>query len=408
MKKTKILTIAGLVSITSLNAQSLYYVGQEATETIPLTWTVGSSLVYDDNVTPVVQEGNLGYQDEAWSITPYIKSNFTLVDPQTTMNFYARTGMTYFIDEMEAVGANQEIPNARLGFDFNHSVSERLRFSSRNLFSYELEPEFAIGVSNDRQIDPYFFYSTDNSVGYRWTERVGSYTGFGFNGFIGDVALADRKSWNVYHQMRYQYTQRTVLTSQYRFSEWTGDVNASTNHFVTAGLEYRLSENSIFIGSGGVQFRDVDGFGSSTGPFLEASVRTQMNSKFGVRAFTRYSMEDLDTVQLVDGNLFLFSEQQVFRFGTTGDYQLTPRVTGFGGADVVLTSFDGGRQISPPDATTSEGSNETLMNYFIGLRTQIADGLNTEFTINYMDSSSDFVINDYDRLRLGASLNYNF
>ncbi|MFM2296714.1 MAG: hypothetical protein RL117_421 [Verrucomicrobiota bacterium] len=408
MKKTKILTIAGLVSITSLNAQSLYYVGQEATETIPLTWTVGSSLVYDDNVTPVVQEGNLGYQDEAWSITPYIQSNFTLVDPQTTMNFYARTGMTYFIDEMEAVGANQEIPNARLGFDFNHSVSERLRFSSRNLFSYELEPEFAIGVSNDRQIDPYFFYSTDNSVGYRWTERVGSYTGFGFNGFIGDVALADRKSWNVYHQMRYQYTQRTVLTSQYRFSEWTGDVNASTNHFVTAGLEYRLSENSIFIGSGGVQFRDVDGFGSSTGPFLEASVRTQMNSKFGVRAFTRYSMEDLDTVQLVDGNLFLFSEQQVFRFGTTGDYQLTPRVTGFGGADVVLTSFDGGRQISPPDATTSEGSNETLMNYFIGLRTQIADGLNTEFTINYMDSSSDFVINDYDRLRLGASLNYNF
>jgi hypothetical protein len=408
MKKTKILTIAGLVSITSLNAQSLYYVGQEATETIPLTWTVGSSLVYDDNVTPVVQEGNLGYQDEAWSITPYIQSNFTLVDPQTTMNFYARTGMTYFIDEMEAVGANQEIPNARLGFDFNHSVSERLRFSSRNLFSYELEPEFAIGVSNDRQIDPYFFYSTDNSVGYRWTERVGSYTGFGFNGFIGDVALADRKSWNVYHQMRYQFTQRTVLTSQYRFSEWTGDVNASTNHFVTAGLEYRLSENSIFIGSGGVQFRDVDGFGSSTGPFLEASVRTQMNSKFGVRAFTRYSMEDLDTVQLVDRNLFLFSEQQVFRFGTTGDYQLTPRVTGFGGADVVLTSFDGGRQISPPDATTSEGSNETLMNYFIGLRTQIADGLNTEFTINYMDSSSDFVINDYDRLRLGASLNYNF
>jgi len=408
MKKTKILTIAGLVSIASVNAQSLYYVGQEATETIPLTWSVGASFVYDDNVTPVVQEGNLGFEDEAWSITPYIQSNFTLVDPQTTMNFYARAGMTYFIDEMEAVGANQEIPNARLGFDFNHSVNERLRFSSRNLFSYELEPEFAIGISNDRQSDPYFFYSTDNSVGYRWTERVGSYTGFGFNGFLGDVALADRKSWNVYHQMRYQYSQRTVLTAQYRYSVWSGDVNGSTNHFVTAGLEYRLSENSIFIGSGGVQFRDVDQFGSSTGPFLEASLRTQMNSKFGVRAFTRYSMEDMDTIQLVGGNAFQFSEQQVFRFGATGDYKLTPRITGFGGTDVVLTSFDGGRQISPPDPTTNEGNTETLINYYIGLRTQIREGLNTEFTINYMDSSSDFAINDYDRLRLGATMNYSF
>lgn len=408
MKKTTILTLAGLVSIATAGAQSLYYVGQEATETIPLTWTVGSALVYDDNVTPIVQPGNPGFEDEAWSVTPYVQSNFTLVDPQTTMNFYARAGMTYFIDEMEAVGANQEIPNARLGFDWNHSVSERLRFSSRNFLSYELEPEFAIGVSNDRQVDPYFFYSTDNSVGFRWTERVGSYTGFGFTGFLGDVAFGDRKSWSAYHQMRYQYSQRTVLTSQYRYQAWTGDVNASTNHFITAGMEYRLSENSIFIGSAGVQLRDMDGFGSSTAPFFEGSVRTQINSKFGVRAFTRYSTEDLDTVQQVDGNLFLFSEQQVLRFGTTGDYRLTPRITGFGGADVVMTAFDGGRQISPPDTVTNEGSNETLTNFFIGLRSQITQGLNTEFTINYMDSGSDFVVNDYERLRLGASLNYNF
>jgi len=408
MKKKTILTLAGLVSIATASAQSLYYVGQEATETIPLTWTVGAALVYDDNVTPVIQEGQPGFEDEAWSITPYVQSNFTLVDPQTTVNFYARVGMSYFIDEMEALGADEEIPNARLGFDWNHSVNDRLRLSSRNFFSYELEPEFAVGISNDRQVDPYFFYSSENSVGYRWTERVGSYTGFGFTGFLGDVAFADRKSYSAHHQMRYQYTQRAVLTAQYRYQEWTGDVNASTNHFVTGGLEYRLSQNSIFVGSAGVQFREVDGFGSSTGPFAEGSVRTQLNSKFGVRAFTRYSMEDMDNVQQIGGNTFLFSEQQVLRVGTTGDYRLTPRITGFGGADVVMTSFDGGRQIAPPDPTTNEGSNETLTNFFIGLRTQVAQGLNTEFTINYMDSSSDFVINDYERLRLGASLNYNF
>jgi hypothetical protein len=287
-------------------------------------------------------------------------------------------------------------------------VNDRLRFSSRNFFSYELEPQFAVGVSNDRQIDPYFFYSSDNSVGYRWTERVGSYTGFGFTGFIGDAAFADRKSWTLYHQMRYQYTQRAVLTAQYRYQAWTGDVNASTNHFVTGGMEYRLSENSIFVGSAGVQFRDVDGMGSSSGPFLESSIRTKLNSKFEVRAFTRYSMEDLNTVHQIDDKTFMYSEQHVFRFGATGEYRLTPRVTGFGGADVVQTTFDGGRQISPPGSVTSDGNATTLTNVFIGLRTHLTQSLNTEFTINHMDSNSDFVISDYQRLRLGASLNYNF
>ena len=33
-----------------------------------------------------------------------------------------------------------------------------------------------------RQTGEYFFWQTDNSVGFRWTERVATYTGFELTG----------------------------------------------------------------------------------------------------------------------------------------------------------------------------------------------------------------------------------
>jgi hypothetical protein len=410
MKKKTVLTLAGIASIASASAQGLYYVGQEANESIPLTWVAGASMIWDNNVTPLITPGNPGFEDEAWSINPYIQANFTNVDPQTTINFYARLGANYYIESLEAQGADEIVPNMRLGFDFNHSVSPRLRFSSRNFLSYEMEPEFAVGISNDRTVEPYFFYSSDNSVGYRWTERVGSYTGFGFTGYMGDVQFADRKSWNIYHQMRYQFNQRTVLTSQYRYAAWTGDANESTNHFITGGVEYRLSQNSVFVGSAGVQFRSVDNGGDNSSPFLEASVRSQMNSSFSIRGFARFSMEDFDTIQFVGGNTFEYSNQQVLRLGMTGEYRLSPRLTGFGGMDLIHTMYDDGNQVNTPISGTGKdsGRTEDLVNAYIGLRTRLTDELTGDCSINYTDSTSDFENNDYDRIRLSAGLSYAF
>lgn len=410
MKKKTVLTMAGIASIASASAQGLYYVGQEANETIPLTWVAGANMIVDNNVTPLVTKGKPGYEDQAWSINPYIQANFTNVDPQTTINFYARAGVNYYIDSLEAQGANETTPNMRMGFDYNHSVSPRLRFSSRNFLAYEMEPEFAVGISNDRTVNPYFFYTSDNSVGYRWTERVGSYTGFGFTGYLGDVQFADRKSWSIYHQMRYQFNQRTVLTSQYRHTAWTGDANNSTNHFITGGVEFRLSQNSVFVGNAGVQLRSVDNGNDNTSPYLEGSVRTKMNSSFSIRSFARFSMEDFDTIQTDGAARYEYSNQQVLRLGITGEYRLTPRFTGFGGFDLIHTMYDDGKQVNTPivGAGKDTGRTEDLLNAYIGLRVQLTQGLMGNCSINYTDSTSDFDNNDYNRLRLSAGVSYTF
>lgn len=407
MKKTAGFLYFSLASLSSLYAGSLYSVGQETEESIPLTWVVGSNLIWDNNVTPIIPEGQVGYEDAAWSINPYVQALYSTADPQTTLNVSALVGANFYIDEIEAVGAQQVLPNIRTSLEYSHNFDDRLRFNSRNSLSYEMEPQFDVGFSNDRTSDPYFYYSTDNAVGYRWTERLGSYTGFGFNGFLlAGVDFADRKSWSAFNQMRYQWNQRAVLTAEYRYTEWTGDASDSQNHFITGGVDYRLSQNSIFIGSAGVQFRSVEGVDDATAPFVQATVRSQINSKFTISGFTRFGMEDFDTVQFIGTDVIEYSDLQVFRLGLTGEYQLTPRFTGFGGFDLVHTAYDGGNQLGGPG--TDEGRSEDLLNMYIGLRTKINDALSVDASINFTDSSSDFENNNYDRLRLSLGASYTF
>jgi hypothetical protein len=406
MKISAASTIVSLALLGSATAQNLYYVGQEAQESIPLTWNVGANVVWDNNVNPSALPGDLGYEQEQWSINPYVEANLTTITPQSSLNFYSRVGANFYFDDMEAQGSDELTPNIKVGVDYSHSFSERLRFSSRNYLTYEMEPEYAYGLSTDRGIDPYFYYSTDNSIGYRWTERVGSYTGLAFTGYLDDTGYADRSSWAIYHQMRYQLTQRAVWTGMYRFEQWSGDASDSTNHFLTTGIEYRMSQNSVFVGNVGVQIRDVDDGDSSTSPYLDASIRTNINSRFSIRGFARYSMEDYDSIQFIGATPYEYSDQQVFRLGVTGDYKLSPRLTGYGGVDFVHTAYDSGFEIGGP--ATDDGRASDLMNVYIGLRAKFTDQLSGQCSINYTDSVSDFERDDYDRLRLSAGVNYSF
>lgn len=406
MKYKTAFAFAAVASFGVACAQGLFYVGDDATESSPIRWTVGASVVYDDNINPGVVAGNLGYDEDAWSINPYVGASFTSQSPQTTIDFYARAGVNYYLTESDLEGADDTQANGRIGFDLTHRVSERLRFTSRNFIAYEMEPEYAYGISNQRGIDPYTYWSTDNSVGYRWTERLGSYTGFALTGYSGDAANGDRDSWSVYHQMRYVTSPRSTLTAGYRYSEWGGDASESQNHYWTVGLEHRLSSTSIVVLSGGVQVRDVDNGDSSTSPYFEAALNSRINSSFSVRGFARYSVEDLDTIRPIGANTFEFSDQQVLRVGLTGEYALTPRLSGFGGIDYISTGFDGGNQVG--GALTAGGADEDLVNLYIGLRAKLSDQLTGECSINYTDSGSDFDGRDYDRLRLSAGVSYAF
>ncbi len=381
-------------------AQSLYYVGDEAQESLPLKWTVGSNVIYDNNIVPI------GVKEEAWSVNPYLQASMTNVSPQTTIDLYARVGVIYFLTDLTNAGADDTFPQARLGFDLLHNVNSRVRLASRNSFAYEFEPDYAQGFSSPRGSDPYILWSSDNSIGYRWTARLGSYTGLTVGGLDTDNEIASRFSYELYHNMRYQLTQRTVLVAGYRYSDWSGDQQDSTNHFITGGFEHRLSPTEILTASAGVQLREVEGADNSTSPFAEAAYSAKLNTRVTVRGFARYSIEDFDTVQLVGTDLFQYADQQVLRVGINGSYALTPRLSAFGGLDYITTAFDDGNQLG--GALTDSGRSENVFNASLGLRATINTALTGECAVNFTDSGSDFAQREFDRVRVSAGVNYSF
>lgn len=409
MKKQITLGLASAVMAGFASADGLYYVGTEAQESMPLKWVVGLDLTYDNNVSP-----SSGSKDDAFSVNPYVGLSVVSITPQTTWDIYTRLGLIYYIDSPSTT--DDVYGQVRLGANINHRFSERLRLSSRNFASYELEPDYSYGFATDRQLSEYFYWQTDNAIGYRWTERFATYTGFVLSGldYDSEVPNGDRFSWTLYNQFRYQLSPQSVLTLDYRYTNTDADglSQDSEDHFLLAGIEHRFSPNSILIVKAGAQFRDVDGGDSSTSPFFEAATSTRVNEAFTVRAFARYSLESYDTFQVVAGPFggigYEFSERQTLRIGVSAEYAISPTLALFGGVDYIPSTFDSGNRVSGFGPDEVDGFDEDIINAYIGLSVKITDYLTGTVTYNFTDSSSDFVNGDYDRSRVSVGVRAEF
>lgn len=398
--------LALAASMTAAHAAGLYYVPNDTEENIPVKWNIGAAFTYDDNTLP----GGVNDGDETFSINPYLGVSYVAVTPQTTWDVYAKLGMVYYFDE--PVGASSDtFSNSRLGLNVTHRFNERLRFTSRNFVAYELEPDYSYGFASNRQSSEYLYWETDNSFGYRWSERFATYTGVKLSGLAYDnVANSDRTTWTVYNQFRYQVSPQSVLTSTYRYSQTSADglASDSTNHYFLVGMEHRFTPTTILVASIGAQFREVDGVGrtDSTNPFLEVALRSQINTQFGVRAFARLGTEDYDTVVQSGTGLAEYSDKLTLRVGVSADYKVSKFLGFFSGVDVISSSFGDGTQVSGVGTPTSR--DETLINAYIGASLRFTDNLTGSLSYNFTDSDSDVGGRTYDRNRVSVSIQAEF
>lgn len=410
--KRSVLSFLAVASSLGAAHANLYYIPDEAQESLPLKWMAGVDFIWDDNVNPTAI--GPGRDDEAFSANPFVGLSFVSITPQTTWDVYARLGAIYYFDEPEAIGSEDLYGQARAGVNVTHRVSERLRFSSRNFVSYELEPDYAYGISTARQLGEYLYWSTDNSVGYRWTERLATYTGFTLSGLDYDdvVNSQDRFVWTLYNQFRYQLSPQTVLTADYRYSQTDGDGLASdtTDHYLLGGIEHRFSPNTILVARAGAQFHEPDGIGAedSTSPYVEAALRSQINEQFSVRAFTRYGIENYDTVRAVSGGIYEFGDRQTLRLGVSGEYALSQMLSFYGGLDYIPATFDDGRLVAGAGPLAAGGLDEDIWNAYVGLSIKFTEMLYGTLSYNYTDSESDFVGQSYDRNRVSVGVRAEF
>jgi hypothetical protein len=400
---------------TAFGAEGLYYTGTEAQEALPIKWLVGGSLIYDDNVSAGQTNGAAG-SSSSLAVNPYVGASFVSLAPQTTWDVYGRLGMIYYFDAPE--GIDDLNSQSRAGVSMIHRFSERVRFVSRNFVANELEPDYSYGLASSRRSSEFMSWSTDNSLGYRWTERFGTYTGVRFTGssYDDDASgnLSDRMSWLVYEQLRYQYNPQTVLVTEYRYGQTLTDsiASESTDQYFLIGADHRFSPNTIGTVRTGAQLRDVDGGSSATSPYLEFALNSQINPQLRVGAFMRYGMEGDDTVLTPDryDESFNYDERNTFRLGVTGGYTISPDLSLNSGIDVIQSNYDAGRWVRSGDPGTSAPSlSETTFNAYIGMSVKLTDFLYGNLSYNYSQVVSD--VNDYreyDRNRVSVGVSAEF
>jgi len=410
MKFIHPISLITFLATISIQAKGLYYVPDESEETLPIKWSVGTSVIWDDNTTPTAVGAS---DDETLSINPFVGVEFSSATPQTTWDVYARLGVLYYLDAPQAPGSDDTYGQARVGVNLTHRFDDRLRLSSRNFISYELEPDYSYGYATNRQSSEYLYWDTDNSIGYRWTQRLATYTGLKFTALNYDgVANADRFTWMAYNQFRYVISPQTVGTASYRYSQTTADGTArdSTDQYLLAGVEHRISPTTIVIANAGAQFRSVDGTDgdSSTNPYLEVTLRSQVNEQFTVSTFARYGAEVYDTIQIdpVGGLPAEYDSRLTLRLGAKGDYQVSEKLSLFSGIDMISSSFEGGREVGTGSAVSDQ--DELLFNAYIGTTLQLTEYLQGFLSYNFTDSNSDFNDRSYDRNRVSIGLTAEF
>lgn len=429
MKHQLIAGLAGIAGLAAAHADSFYYRGDDKKESLPLKWSVGLDAIWDSNVTPGSAVGTVGEDQSAFSLSPYVGVSLVSVSPQTTIDLYARLGLIYYPDGIESQATpggpvtegDDTFTQARLGLDITHSVNERLRVVSHNFVSYELEPNYSYATPTGRQGQEYLYWQTDNAVGYRWTERLGTYTGLQLSGLNYDSAVpnSDRFTWLFYNQFRYQLSPQTVLTAEYRYGQTTGNGLASdaSDHYLLVGAEHRFTENTVGVLRFGAQIHEVDGTGagssgneSNASPYLEAALNTNVNSQFRVGAFARYGLENYDTIVSVNGtgDLYEFDERKTFRLGVTGQYDVSHKLSVFGGLDYIPVTFDSGRLVGGAGAPTVGGISEDVVNAYVGANLKITDYLTGTLSYAYTDSSSDIANHSYDRHRVSLGVRAEF
>lgn len=406
MKKNIITGSIILASISAASAQGLYDIAPDYTakESLPIKWTAGLSFGFDDNISPAS-----GVEDDVTYVHAFVGASLVHITPQTTWSTYATVGGRAYFDAPSNQG-DDFVPQVKFDFNINHEVSERLRLTSSNYVAYESEPDYENGFGGSNIGSDYLHYNSKNSVGYRWTERLATYTGFGLRGIVyEDFNRNNRQTYSLFNNFRYSLSQQDTLTFGYRYA-WTdangraGNVNS---HLITAGLERRLNENSIFKLRAGVQVRDVDGGESTTGPYIEGAIRTQVNERFSLRAFARYSTEEYGT-SFLNGT---YDENNTFRIGVNANYRVSQPLTLLGGVNYINTSFEEGRTV--PDRTTLAAgrladADQDLYNIFVGFSYELNDGVFFNGTYNWTTSDSDIPNRDYDRNRASLGVRVTF
>lgn len=406
MKPFLAMLLAGvLLAAAPAHGQGLLAIGQNSDfpESIPLTFNIAAGGGYDSN------PGSLPSGSDFENVDSYfINGGVGLIyaenDRVTRWNLGADFGVIQYLDDVER--ADDFYYNARVAFNISHDFSRRLSVSNNFYLTYEIEPDYSVGVTASRRAGQYLYGYDNLAVAYAWSERFSTTTGYTIEGIRymdNDLAGAseDRTTQIFSQQFSYAWSRTTKLIAEYRFgftnfanspSTSAGVPNADyMSHYILAGVDQAWSDRTTTSLRAGAEFYQSDR-GDEVGPYLEASLNYAISRKTTARLYAQAGYDASE--------LGLYDSNYAFHLGFTTSHQFTERLSGSAGLHYVHNDYNGNGEI--------ESSSDDEIDATIGLSYNFWSNLSLDASYSYTTISSDTELRDYDRHRVNLGLNATF
>ncbi len=319
MKHTlSLLTAAAVLALASqAGAQGYLSIGRNADQEFerkqPLLWTAGAQLGYDSNVgLSSANEQDSGYLSASIGVT-YLTGD----GRQTAMNFNANYSPLYYWDAPAGVDDFQN--NGRVGFDYRHRVNPRLTITDSFYAAYEVEPDYNIGATVARRLDPYFYGHNSLSAAYAWNRRFSTVTSWIISGVWYDGTGTDYYTNVLANEWRYAFNRVTTGTFTYRFAFTNSDAlfGDYNSHYFLIGADHRFSPRLSGSVRAGAELRDADTGGNDSTPYLEGALNYTVSRRTNVRWYAVYGFPTDGTVGDAD-----------IRTGLTATHRFDSRLSG--------------------------------------------------------------------------------
>jgi len=386
-------TSKGLIALT----QDIDYI-----EDIPFSVVLSVGGGYDR-----IDYSSLGIEDAESTFTQgTIGLRYGTDGRVTKWNVGLDFGAIYYFDSVER--EENLFYNARLSFNVSHEVSRRLTVSNNLYVTYEIEPDYGIGVTTGRRAGQYLYGYNNTSLAYAWSRRLTTTTNYTIDGikYVDDDLVADlenRLTQTISQQVSYALSRRTALTAEYRFRyanyyntpETLGGnryVNPDyTSHYVLLGIDQAWNSRLTASARAGAEFYSSDRT-HQVSPYFEGSLNYALSRQAQLRWYAQVGYDGSE--------LGLYDSRYAYRTGVILSRQFTKRFQGQLSAHYVHSEFEGNDVIS--------SSSDDEINASVGFVYNFWRNLSFDAHYSYTAISSDEEFRDYDRHRVSVGMNAAF
>jgi Putative beta-barrel porin 2 len=360
---------------------------------VPLRFTAGVELGYDDNVRGGGAGGGGASAGESVFARESLTLSYERKTKRTEVSLVAVGRFTQFFD----LGTDDKDGNISLSLA--HGISTRLALYSSVYAAYQTEPDFTSNVGLENVRADHFYTNDIFAVTYRWLPRLATIASYAFKRVQYFEESQDEESQNRVEntfgeRLQFSLTRRTSLLGEYRFQivDYDSAPRDSTTHFALAGIDHSLTEHLSLNLLGGESFRSFKDDGDTINPYVYGKLAYE-GSNHTLAWIASYGVEEPSAVAA--------RSRTTIRTGVNLAYDLTSRIT----ARTAIHYHHDDNEGQP--GTQSVGSQDSV-HFTVGLKYTINKHFALHLDYEHTAVSTLGTESGYSRNRYSGGVTYTY